>query len=189
MIFLRLFFEFFKVGLFSIGGGLATVPFLYDLSYKTGWFTPQQLTDMIAVAESTPGPIGVNIATYAGFNTAGIPGGIIATIGLVAPSFIIILLVIKVLKRFHEHSAVQSLFMGLRPASIALIAAAGVTVAELSLFSLDGLQAAGLTADIFNFKAIILAAAVFICLRIFKWHPIIYILISAAVGIIFKFSQ
>lgn len=92
MIFLQLFYEFFKAGLFAIGGGLATLPFLKQISLRYPWFTPNDLMDMIAVSESTPGPMGVNSATYAGFHAAGIPGAITATCSLVLPSVIIIIL-------------------------------------------------------------------------------------------------
>ena len=93
MIFLSLFYEFFKAGLFAVGGGLATITFMKEISLKTGWFTLSQLTDMIAVSESTPGPMGVNCATYVGYETAGILGGIKATLGLIAPSIIIIIII------------------------------------------------------------------------------------------------
>ena len=93
MIYLQLFWEFFKAGLFSVGGGLATLPFLYDISDRLGWFTHAQIADMLAISESTPGPIGVNMATYAGFTSAGIPGGVVATLGLVTPSVIVILII------------------------------------------------------------------------------------------------
>lgn len=95
MIYLQLFYEFFKAGLFAVGGGLATLPFLHEISEKTGWFSIAELMDMIAVSESTPGPIGVNMATYAGFSTAGILGSLAATIGLVFPSVVIIIFVYK----------------------------------------------------------------------------------------------
>ena len=110
MILLRLFFEFFKTGLFAVGGGLATIPFLADLGGRTGWFTPGDLADMIAVSESTPGPIGVNMATYVGFRAAGIPGGIMATLGLVAPSVIIILIISLFLQKFRQNRAVDAVF-------------------------------------------------------------------------------
>ena len=102
MIYLRLFVEFFLTGLFAVGGGMATIPFLESMSERTGWFTSGQLADMIAVSESTPGPIGVNMATYVGFLTADIPGGIIATLGLVTPSVIVILIVAAFLKSFRS---------------------------------------------------------------------------------------
>ena len=111
MIFLRLFFEFFKTGLFSIGGGLATIPFLQDMGEATGWFTNQELTTMIAVSESTPGPMGVNMATYVGYHmgcntvlgpAGGILGAVIATLGLVAPSIIVILIIARFLQKFRH---------------------------------------------------------------------------------------
>ena len=123
MILLRLFFEFFKAGLFAVGGGMATLPFMYDISTRTGWFTHEMLADMIAVSESTPGPIGVNMATYVGFETAGIPGAVTATIGLVTPSVIVILLIARALKAFRENKTVEAGFYGLRPCSVGLIAA------------------------------------------------------------------
>ena len=97
MLYLRLFWEFFKTGLFAVGGGLATLPFLQDMSGRTGWFTHAQLADMLAVSESTPGPIGVNMATYVGFTTGGVGGALVATLGLVTPSVIVILIVAAVI--------------------------------------------------------------------------------------------
>ena len=99
MIYLRLFWEFFKVGLFSVGGGLATLPFLYSLGAKTGWFGTADVADMLAVSESTPGPIGVNMATYVGFDCGGVLGGVAATIGLITPSVIIIVLIARHCRR------------------------------------------------------------------------------------------
>ena len=124
MIYLRLFWEFFKTGLFSVGGGLATLPFIYDMSDRTGWFTYQQIADMVAVSESTPGPIGVNTATYVGYITGGVPGALVATLGLVTPAVICILIIASCLKKFRENRFVDHAFYGLRPASAALIAAA-----------------------------------------------------------------
>ncbi|MEG1863284.1 MAG: chromate transporter, partial [Oscillospiraceae bacterium] len=95
MIYITLFYEFFKIGLFTFGGGLATIPFLQDLSQKTGWFTLSQLTDFIAISESTPGPVAVNMATYTGYEVAGILGGFVATLGLIFPAFILISLMAK----------------------------------------------------------------------------------------------
>ena len=127
---LLLFYEFFKTGLFAVGGGLATLPFLYDMAARhPEWFTVSQLADMLAVSESTPGPLGVNMATYVGYLTAGIPGAVAATIGLVAPSVIVILIVAAFLKRFRESRLVNNVFYGLRPASAAMVAAAGLCVA------------------------------------------------------------
>ena len=191
MILLRLFFEFFKTGLFAVGGGMATLPFMYDISTRTGWFTHETLADMIAVAESTPGPIGVNMATYVGFVTAGIPGAVIATLGLVTPSVIIILLIARALKAFRENPNVDAGFYGLRPCSVGLIAAAGFLVVKIALFRTGLYAETGKLLDLFNFKAILLAAVLFVCTRYVKklkgLHPIVFILCSAVVGIVFSF--
>lgn len=185
MIYLRLFYEFCKVGLFSVGGGLATIPFLTDMGSRTGWFTAHQLADMIAISESTPGPLGVNMATYCGYTTAGVPGGIAATLGLVFPSLIIILIISGFLQKFRDSKAVDAVFYGLRAASVALISAALLQVAHIALLnhsSADG------TVQIFYWPAIILAAAVFAAIQftpLKKLHPIIFIAASAVAGIIF----
>lgn len=143
MIYLQLFFEFFKAGFSPSAGGMATLPFLYDISDKTGWFTYGQLADMVAISESTPGPIGVNMATYVGFTTAGISGSVIATLGLITPSIIIILIIAGFLKAFKDNKYVQHAFYGLRPASTGLIAAAGFSVFALIMFHKDAYAASG----------------------------------------------
>ena len=189
MIYLQLFWEFFQTGLFAVGGGMATIPFLYDIADKTGWFTHQDLANMIAVGESTPGPIGVNMATYVGYVTGmaegnvchAIVGAVIATLGLVTPSVIVILLVAAMLKRFKDSPLVQNAFYGLRPASTGLIAAAGISVAVSNLFDV--------TAFTVNWKGWILAAVLWLltnrvnCTK--KLHPIVFIGASALVGIVF----
>ena len=191
MILLRLFFEFFKAGLFAVGGGMATLPFLYDISTRTCWYTHEKLADMIAVSESTPGPIGVNMATYVGFETAGIPGAVIATLGLVTPSIIIIILIARALKAFRENPYVEAGFYGLRPCSVGLIAAAGFLVVKLALLNTTLYETSGQLADLFNFKALVLATVLLVCTRYIKklkgLHPIVFILASAVVGIVFSF--
>lgn len=190
-LYLRLFWEFFKTGLFAVGGGMATLPFMYDISDKTGWFTHSMLADMVAVSESTPGPIGVNMATYVGFVTGGVPGAVIATVGLVTPSVIVILLIARVLKAFRENQYVDAGFYGLRPCSIGLIAAAGVLVIKLALFNTELYASTGAIADLFNVKALILAAVLLVATRCIKklkgLHPIVFILASAVIGIVFSF--
>ena len=186
MIYLRLFFEFFKTGLFSVGGGLATLPFLYEMSTKTGWFTTADIADMIAVSESTPGPIGINMSTYAGFTTGGVLGGVVASIGLSVPSVIIILIIAKFLEKFRSNRFVEGAFYGLRPASIAMITAAGLNVARVALVNMDAL-AAGNYGEFFLWKAILLGIAIFIGQRKLKWSPVIFIAIAAVVGIVFQF--
>ena len=183
MIYLQLFYNFFITGLFSIGGGLATLPFLYDLSDKTGWFTHAELANMLAVSESTPGAIGINMATYVGFETASLPGAVIATLGLIAPGIIIILIIAKILEKFRESRYVQWGLYGLRAASIALIAAAGLSVVQISLIHYKSLGQSGVSAlDIFDIKGLLLAVAILIGTLIWKkLHPVIWILIAAAV--------
>lgn len=191
MLYLRLFFEFFKTGLFAVGGGLATLPFLYDMAGKTGWFTTSQLADMIAVSESTPGPIGVNMATYVGFETGGIPGAVIATLGLITPSIIVILLIARVLHQFRQNRYVDAAFYGLRPCSVGLIAAAGLLVVKIAVFDFDLFGETGSLLNLFRPKALILAAVLLVLTRWVKplkgVHPIVFILGSAAAGILFRF--
>ena len=114
MLYLQLFWEFFKTGLFSIGGGMATLPFLYDMADKTGWFTRAQLADMIAVSESTPGPIAINCATFAGYRRKGLPGAAAATLGIVMPSFVVIYLISMFLGNFLEIPWVAAAFRGMK---------------------------------------------------------------------------
>ncbi len=192
MIFLQLFWEFFQAGLFAIGGGMATIPFLYDISDKTGWFTHNDLANMIAVSESTPGPIGVNMATYVGFVTGmqqgnaltAVLGAVTATIGLVTPSVIIILIIAAVLKSFRNSKYVNHAFYGLRPASTGLIAAAGISVVMSNLI--------GITAQNFsvNWKGLALALVLWLLTNVVKktkgLHPIVFIGLSAVVGILLK---
>ncbi len=191
MIYLQLFYEFFKVGLFSIGGGLATIPFLTDVSQRTGWFTNADLANMIAISESTPGPMGINMATYVGFETAGILGGVAATLGTVAPAILIITIIAGFLKKFRESRTVDSIFYGLRPASTALIAAALAQVCSIALM-FHTVPAQGTTpaaTQLFYWPAILLAAVIFAALQfkpLKKLHPIVFILFAAVVGIVFK---
>ena len=193
MLYLRLFFEFFKTGLFAVGGGLATLPFLEEMADKTGWFTRAQLVDMIAVGESTPGPIGVNMATYVGFVTAGVPGSVIATLGLATPCVIVILLIAAFLKNFRENPLVKSAFYGLRPASTGLIASAGLSVLLVALFkNSPALRVDLLSLLSWNWKAVVLMAILLyltrVCKKTKKLHPIVFIGISAAAGVLFQFG-
>ncbi len=184
---LRLMLEFAKTGLFSVGGGLATLPFLYEMSDSTGWFSHADIADMIAVSESTPGAIGINMSTYAGFKTAGVPGGILATLGLALPSLIVILIIARFLKKFRENRLVEGAFYGLRPASIAMITAAGLNVAKVALVNLEAFGITGQVGDLFIWKAIALAVVIFFAQRKLKWHPVVFIALSAVVGVLLKF--
>ena len=187
MIYLKLFWEFLKVGLFTVGGGLASLPFLYDISDKTGWFSHAQLADMIAVSESTPGPIGINMATYVGFSTAGIFGSIAATIGFIIPSIIIVSIVSKFLKKFDENKFVKGAFYGLRAVSVALICSALFSVVKISLIDIPLFEQTGAFFDLVNIPGIILAVICFFVLKKYNPHPIVILGASAAAGIIFGF--
>ena len=174
MIYLRLFWEFFKTGLLSVGGGLATLPFLYDMAARYGWFTSQELTNMLAVSESTPGPIGINMSTYAGINAAGLLGGLIATFALVLPSFIIMILIVSAMGRFQENRVVQCVMRVLRPASVGLIASAALSVFRVTLFGED---------FSFRWEALVLGAVLLaINLKWKKLHPVVLVAIGAAAG-------
>jgi len=193
MILLRLYWEFLKIGLFSLGGGVTTLPFLYRLADSSGWFTPEQVTDMIAVSESTPGPVGINMATYAGYEMAGVPGAVAATLGEITPGIILVLLIARVLARFRSNFYVESAFYGIRPCSTALIASAGVLLLRVSLLRLKTFGASGRLADLFHLPSIILAASVWVCTNLIKptrkLHPIVFIGISAVVGVLFSFAE
>lgn len=189
MLYLRLFAEFFCTGLFSVGGGLATIPFLQDIGQRTGWFTSHELANMIAISESTPGPMGINMATYVGFTSAGIPGSVIAVLGLITPSIIVIMIVATVLRRFRDSKYVNALFYGLRPASTGLIAAASWSVITISLLDIAGWQADGQLLTLFNWRCILVAVAIFVLTRLKftkRLHPVVWILLSAAAGIVFQ---
>ena len=182
MIFLRLFFEFFKTGLFSVGGGLATIPFLQHMGETTGWFTNQDLTTMIAISEATPGPIGGNMATYVGYVSAGIPGSIIAPLGLVTPAVIIILLVSKILNTLWQNPKVKGLFYALRPASVGLIGAAAFSVCAVSLFSTEQ----GL---VLHWPSILLFGIMLAAMNLPKLKElpsVFFIAVAAVVGIVFQ---
>ena len=189
MILLRLFWEFFKTGLFAVGGGLATLPFLYDMGVRTGWFSAQQVADMLAVSESTPGPIGINMAVYTGFTAAGPLGSVCAVVGIVTPSIIIILLVAAFLKAFRDNRYVQGVFYGLRPASTGLIASAGISVAAGALLNLGLWEGVSRFWTVIDWKAVVLAAAVvFLSRKLSKLHPAVFILGCAVIGIVFRFG-
>jgi chromate transporter len=180
MIFLILFAEFFKIGLFAIGGGLATLPFLYKLAEKYDWITAELIPDMVAVAQSTPGAIGVNIAVYSGFTCAGIGGGAIAALGLVTPSIIIIVIIARMFQAFKESAVVRSVFSGLRPAAAGLLSAACFAAIKRSLYN----SAAVIWYESFRWRECILFVVLFLLIYRFKRHPIIYIAAAGVVGIL-----
>ena len=183
-ILLKLYLEFFKIGLFAIGGGMATIPFLTDLGEKTGWFSNADLMNMLAVSESTPGPIGINMATYVGFTAAGIPGGIIATLGEVSPSIVVIILISMALEKWKQNRYVNDAFYGLRPASTGLIASATLGILITVLFT----TAAGTIGP--DARGIVFAVLLFVLMNYVKplknLHPVWFIAFSALVGILLK---
>ena len=180
MILLELFFSFFKVGLFAVGGGLATLPFLYELAEKYDWITVLDISNLVAISESPPGPLGINMATYVGFLQSGVAGAVTASLGLVVPSIIIIIVIAKFLSKFRDSKIVKDIFYGLRAASTALIAVAGLGVARLAFF--------GERVTDFFWQGAIIAVILFFAVKKFKWHPIVFIGISALIGVIFKFE-
>lgn len=187
MTILQLIYEFMKIGLFAVGGGLATLPFLYALAGRYPWFTELEVTDMIAISESTPGPIGANIATFAGYRAAGIPGGIIATLSLILPSVIISILISLLIKRFQESEIVKRGFYLLRPATSGLIAGAIFQVFVLSLLNVPLYQTTGNLLDLFRWLPIVIFIVLFILIWKFnKLHPIAFLAAGAVLGIIFK---
>ena len=187
MTYLRLLWEFFKTGLFAIGGGMATLPFLKNIGLSTGWYSQTDLMNMLAVSESTPGPIGINMATYVGCNVAGFFGGVVATMGEILPSIVIVVLISKSLDRYRGSKLVDSAFYGLCPAVTGLIAAAGISVVQVSMFHMDLYQQTGALLDLFDFKKLIFFVLAFAAIKKFKLHPIVYIACAAVIGIVLAF--
>ncbi len=179
---LTLCIEFFKTGLFAVGGGLATLPFLTQMQEKYSWFTAEELANMIAVGESTPGPIGVNMATYVGFSTVGILGGLLATLSLVLPSLVIIMIIARAMDKYQKNPLVQNMFAFMRPAVAGLIAAAGFAVLKIALFKNGEIILGSI-----NWIAVSLFAVLLVLLHLKplkKLHPIVFIAAGAVFGIL-----
>ena len=185
MIIFRLFFEFAKIGLFSFGGGMATIPFLQDLSVKTGWFTIQQLTDFIRISESTPGPMAINVATYAGFETAGVLGSVAATFGVMFPALILITIMAKFLDKFKGNKYLDWAFYGLRPCVLALIGFAFTSIVKVTMFY-SGVSFSNMFSMI-NWKAVLIFAVIFALInvkKLKKLHPVMFLALSAVMGMV-----
>lgn len=185
MIYVQLFFEFFKTGLFAVGGGLATIPFLNEIANRLGWFTESFLGNMIAVAESTPGPIGVNVATYAGFTVSGLFGALVATLGLITPSVIIILIIGTVLEKFRDNPLVTRAFYGIRPVVTGMIAAVALELILTAVVKANFSDIQQLLSS-FDWRAAVLFVAFLFCTNKWKLHPIFYIIIAGILGAILK---
>ena len=181
---LRICFEFFKTGLLAVGGGLATLPFLTQMQQRFQWFSVEELANMIAVSESTPGPIGVNMSTYVGYANRGIPGALCATLSLVFPSIVIIIVIARFLDRYQENALVQNTFAFMRPAVSGLIAAAGFSMLRISLFH----QADALLASV-NWLSVAIFAILLTLTQLKplkKIHPAAFIAAGALVGIVLQ---
>ena len=184
MMLLILCVEFFLTGLFAVGGGLATLPFLAQMSVRhPEWFSQKMLANMVAVSESTPGPIGINMATYVGFTVGGIPGAVLATLSLTLPSIVIILIIARMLERYRSNPLVNSIFPVLRPVVTGLIAAAAFSLLRLILVS-------GSVGN-FQWLNLVLVLAFFAaCMAnpLKKVHPIVFILAGAVMGVLLKLN-
>ncbi len=186
MIYIELFINFFKTGLFAIGGGLATLPFLYEMAENYPWFTAKTVTDMLAISESTPGPIGVNMATFAGFTAAGVGGALLSTVALVLPAFFITLALAAFMKKFRENSLVNDAFLALRPAVVALVLVAFFRVLSASVLHTDAFIKSGDFTELWNVPALLLMVGIFAIQHFCKkLHPIVLIGIGAVCGIVF----
>lgn len=180
MIYVILALEFFKIGLFAVGGGPATIPFLMELMEKYQWYTQEEFTNLIAISQSTPGPVGVNMATYSGYLAAGIPGALLATIALVSPSVVIIMLISKVLTKFSQSETIKGIFYGLRPAVTGLITTSVIGIIQITLIIKTEVG------SILNIKTLVLFLLLFLLMQIKylnKMHPGIWMLGAAIVGI------
>ena len=165
----QLFLQFFHVGVFSFGGGYATLPFLYDIADKFHWYSAKQLTDMLAISSITPGPVGVNVATFAGFTTAGILGSLVATAAIILPSYIIVTIVFKVIDKFRTNRNIKGAIRGLKPAGCALLSAVGIKLLFTSNLHLLG--------------TLILLGFLILSIKK-KQDPLFYLGISAILGLI-----
>ena len=190
---LFLFATFFKIGMFAVGGGLATLPFLFELAdnasgmnaagiYADGWLTREMIGDMLALAQASPGAVGANLSAYTGFRYALIPGGYTAALGLVAPSIIIIIIVARTLQSFRENAIVKSLFAGFRPAAAGLLSAAGFGAIALSLWN----AAAPAWYGFIRWKETLIFFVLFFLVHKFKKHPVVYIIAAGAAGVFLK---
>ena len=184
MILLRLFYEFFKTGLFSVGGGMATIPFLQHMGETTGWFTNQDLTTMIAVSGVHTGPAGGEHGHLCWLPDRWSPRALVATLGVITPGAILILIIAGFLQKFRSNRSVEAVFAGLRPASTALIAAAGLSVAYSVFTASDALSPNSFPA--IQWTAVVLTLAMFAAMKwtpLKKLHPIAFIAAGAAAGI------
>jgi len=169
MIYLKLVLEFFKIGLFSFGGGYATIPFLYHIAENYHWYSIEELTQMVAVASITPGPVGINVATYAGLKSAGILGSLLATTSEMLPSLFLVIIVSKLLRKFSDNFYVQSVIETLKPISCALLTSVAIGLLKPAISDIKGM---------------ILLAILLLMSWKSKKDPLFYILIAAIAGVL-----
>ena len=188
---LLLFYEFFFTGLFAVGGGLATIPFLQQIGHRRGWYSPAQLANMIAVAESVPGPLGTNMAAYVGHKVAGLPGAALAAFALILPTIGIDLVIAPLMNRFKRSTVMEQVMRVLRPVSAGLICAAGVALLQISLASAEAAWDISAVADwpgYFDWRAVVLYV---VLLPLLFWkklrqkvHVVAFVALGAAVGVV-----
>lgn len=186
MIYLKLFLTFFEIGLFTFGGGYAMISLIREKALAFGWLTEEELLNMIAVSESTPGPIAVNMATFVGSTQGGVLGSLVATLGVVLPSFIVILLIVAFIQSFLKYNGVQAFLKGVRPCVVAMILATAITMLLSVLFGISAIDK-GVAIDckaIIIFGGLALIALVFKKIRKKNPAPILMILISAVLGML-----
>jgi chromate transporter len=184
MILLELFISFFSIGAINFGGGLSIIPLLTGVLTSKGWMSEAQIIDMIAISEITPGPIGINLATYAGYETGGVLGAVVATFALSLPSFIIIIIIAHLFNKFKNNAYVEGVMKVIRPVVTGMIAAVCVRIAMISLFDFPLFKETGIITDMFSLPGILIAIAVFLLYYKYKVHPVILILSSAVLGMI-----
>jgi len=189
--FLFLYLEFFKIGLFAVGGGYATLPFLLHMAHdnfsfirQTSWLSAEQISNFLAISQCSPGAVGVNVAAQTGYQYGGIAGGILAVLGLISPAIIVISIISKTLLALKDNAITERVFSGLRPAATALLSAAGWGVCKLSLYNPAALAAGLPWHNVFLWRECIVGVVIFLLLIKLKWHPIIYIALGATAGVL-----
>jgi chromate transporter len=185
-----LYLEYFKIGIFAVGGGLATLPFLFLMAQdrfsfirQTGWLSTEQIGNFLAIAQCSPGAIGVNVAAQTGFQYGGVAGGILAALALVSPAVIVIAIVTRALQSFKESKAAASVFSGLRPAAAGLLCAAGWGVWRLTLYNGNG----DTWRECIRWREGLVCVVIYLLIVKFRGHPVIYIALGAAAGILLGF--
>lgn len=176
MIYLKLFIEFFRIGLFSFGGGYAMIPLISDVIVKNSWMIQEEFTQIIGIAEMTPGPIAVNSATFVGHKVAGIGGSVSATLGVAMPSLLLILFVSKIFFKYSDHRITQSIFKGIRPVIAGLILSSAIVVGKNVLFTEH------LTLNSFQVETFVITLILFIIAMVKKVHPIFLIVLGGLLG-------